>query len=326
LRVAIALVALFTFFLILQVTNTVTVSSELTNTPGNLAVFNLTPSNNATGVKDFTVIVSASGFNGTATALNLPVNQGDQVTIRFVYGDQSLSFDNPHKMRIGGYNIVTGNIDRLIPVQIVNFTASQVGRFQFICIIPCYGMENLQAGFIIVSASSRQAPVATNLSHLNVEASGNIVTLSVVLANQKGAPISGAIVEFYVSTDFGPVKMGQNTTASDGTAQLAFSMTTPREIFVTAGFAGSGQYLQSQTGTSFTPPPGQVEATQGAPWVNGQAPSVDLRLAGIEPVHSIIIVTVGLIVILSVWSVYALVLKEVGAVRRAGRKREEEDR
>lgn len=322
-RATIALVALFAFFVVLQAASMTTALSESTNISGNLPVFDVAPTDNVTGVRDFTVVVSASGFNGTANPLNIQVNQGDQVTIRFVYGDQGLSFDNPHKMRIGGYNIVTGNIDNQIPVQIVNFTASQVGRFQFICIIPCYGMENLQQGFIIVSASKREQPVPTNLSHLNVEASGNTVTLSVLLANQKGAPISGAIVEFYVSTDFGPVKMGQNTTSSDGTAKLSFKMTTPREIVVTVRFAGSGQYLQSQAATSFTPPPTQIEPNIQAPYVNGQSPSVDLRLAGIEPIHSAIIVTVGMLVVLSVWGVYALVLKEIVAVWRANRKREE---
>jgi hypothetical protein len=318
------LVALFTFFLIIQFANATAASSQSTQISGNLKVFNLTPSSNETGVRYFTILVSASGFNGSSNPFYLQVIQGDRVDIRFIYADQDLSFDNPHKMIIGGYNIVTGNVDRLIPLQEVNFTASQVGSFQFYCIIPCFGMENLQEGFLVVSASTRTAPVSTNLSNLNVAADGNIITVSVLLANQKGAPISGAIVEFSVSSDFGPVKMGQNTTGSDGTAKLSFPLNTPRGIFVTVHFAGSGQYLQSQTATSFTPPPLRTEPPLEAPYVNGQAPSVDLRLAGILPTHSLIIVTVGLIVVLSVWGVYALVLKEVVGVWKAGKTMEED--
>lgn len=324
-RGAVALVTLFTFFLILQAanTNTATAYAQSTGISGNLTVFNSMSGSNSTGVRYFTVIVSASGFNGSPNPFYLQVIQGDRIDVRFIYGDQDLSFDNPHKMLIGGYNIVTGNVDRQIPVQEVNFTASQVGSFQFYCIIPCFGMENLQEGFLVVSASTRTAPVSTNLSNLNVAADGNIITVSVLLANQKGAPISGAIVEFSVSSDFGPVKMGQNTTGPEGTAKLSFPLNTPRGILVTVHFAGSGQYLQSQTATSFNPPPRTTEPAPEAPYVNGQAPSVDLRLAGILPAHSLIIVTVGLVVVLSVWCVYALVLREILTVWKAGKKTEE---
>jgi hypothetical protein len=322
-RSAVALVALFTFFLIIQFANATAMSGQSTNISGNLTVLNVTPGSNETGVRYFTVLVSASGFNGSSNPFYLQVIQGDRVDIRFTYADQDLSFDNPHKMLIGGYNIVTGNVDRQIPIQEVNFTASQVGSFPFYCIIPCFGMENLQGGFLVVSASTRTAPVSTNLSQLNVAASGNVITVSVLLANKNGAPISGAIVEFSVSSDFGQVKMGQNTTGSDGTAQLSFPF-TPRAILVSVHFAGSGQYLQSQMSTSFIPPPRQTEATLEAPYINGQAPSVDTRLAGILPVHSLIIVTVGLIVVLSVWCVYALVLKEVVEVWKASKTMEED--
>jgi len=317
-----ALVALVTFFLMLQFAHATAASASSKVISGNLNVSNLTPSSNETGVRYFTVLVSATGFNGSPNPFYLQAIQGDRIDIRFVYSDQDLSFDNPHKMLISGYNIVTGNIDRQIPVQEVNFTASQVGSFQFYCIIPCFGMENLQEGFLVVSASTRTAPVSTNLSHLNVGASGNIVTASVLLANRNGAPISGAIVEFSVSSDFGQVKMGQNTTGSDGTAQLSFQMVPLRGVVVTVHFAGSGQYLQSQTETAFTPPPQQIELPLEAPYVNGQEPSVDVRLEGVLPVHSMIIVTVGLIVVLSVWSVYALVVKEVVAVWKAGKTME----
>lgn len=323
-RAAAILVALFTFFLIVQFANATPASAQLTNISGKLTVFNSPPSVNETGVRYFTVLVSASGFNGSPNPFYLQVIQGDRVDIRFVYADQDLSFDNPHKMLIGGYNIVTANIDQLIPVQEVNFTAGQVGSFQFYCIIPCFGMENLQEGFLVVSASTRTAPVSTNLSQLNVAANGNIITVTVLLVNAKGAAISGAIVEFSVSSDFGQVKMGQNTTGSDGTAQLSFLLNTPRPILVTAHFAGSGQYLQSQTATSFHPPPRQTPPPLETPYVNGQAPSVDLRLAGILPIHSLIIVTVGLIVVLSVWCVYALILKEVVKVWKAGKITEED--
>ncbi len=322
-RSMLAIVALFTFVLVLATLNVSPTSAQMLRTYGNFTVANSSGDSNSTGVKFFTVIVSASGFNGSQNPFYLDVIQGDRVDIRFVYGDQDLSFDNPHKMLIGGYNIVTGNVDRAIPVQEVNFTASQVGSFQFYCIIPCFGMDNLQNGFLVVSASLRTAPVSTNLSHLTLAASGDVITATVLLTNQKGAPISGAIVEFWVSSDFGQVKMGQNSTDSDGTAQFSFPLKTPRGIVVTAHFAGSGQYLQSQTATTFSPPQRTTGPPPEAPYVNGQAPSVDVRLAGILPIHSLIIVTVALVIVISVWSVYGLVVKEIIEVRKAGKTGDE---
>jgi hypothetical protein len=324
LRGAIVLVALFTCFLILQTLSAAPVSAQGAHVSGNLIVSDSAKGGNSTGVRHFTVIVSASGFNGSPNPLYLQAIQGERVDIRFVYGDQFLSFDNPHKMLISGYNIVTGNIDRAIPVQEINFTAGQVGSFQFYCIIPCFGMDNLQNGFLVISASTQTAPVSTNLGNLKVEATGTIITASVLLSNQKGAPISGAIVEFAVSSEFGPVKMGQNVTGPDGTAQLSFPLNTPRDILVTAHFAGSGQYLQSQLSTSFSPPPLKTGPPPETPYVNGQAPSVDLRLAGILPIHSLIIVALGLVVVISVWSVYALVLREIAVIWKAGKRMDED--
>jgi len=318
-RRVLLLVALFAFFIIVQTPCGATAKSLQVS--GSLKVSNFGPRDETTAVKSFTVIVSSSGFNGSSNPFYLQVVQGDQVDVRFIYGDQDLSFDNPHKVLIGGYNIVTPDIDSQAPVQEVKFTANQVGSFQFYCIIPCFGMNNLQNGYLVVSASTRSAPVSTQLSNLDVAANGNIITASVLLMNPQGAPISGAIVEFSVSTDFGPVKMGQNTTGSDGVAVLSFPLNAPRDIFVTAHFAGSGQYLQSQTSTSFSPPPQANEPALESPYINGQAPGVDLRLAGVVPFQSSIIVSVGLIIVLSVWSVYALVVKEMLTVWRAGKQK-----
>ncbi len=81
-----------------------------------LAVENSTPTHSNATAKIFTIIVGSSGFNGSVSPISIQVTQGDNVTIKFVYGDENLSFDNPHAIRIEGYNIETGKIDRETPL------------------------------------------------------------------------------------------------------------------------------------------------------------------------------------------------------------------
>ncbi len=328
----------FTFFVLLQPASAIQVAPyESTTQPGILAVQKLNSTDNGTETRIFTVIVGSSGFNGSAYPINIQVSQGDKVTIRFVYGDGSLSFDNPHIILIDGYNIETGKIDRETPVQELTFTAGQVGNFHFHCALPCVGMENLQQGTLVVATSKQGAPIATNLTQMKVENNGNGISISARLTDQQGAPVSGAIVNFYVSTDFGPLNLGQNATASDGSVQFEYSPGSLREMVVTAAFAGSGRYMESKAATSFIPQSAQgsggvlVLVSPGAlqppanlvsPYLSGQVSAMDLRLVGVQPVLGAIIVTIALLIVISVWSVYALVVKEILAVRKAGKAQE----
>ncbi len=334
--VIVAVIA-FTFFLLLQPANATQVApyGSIAQS-GVLAIQKPNSTDNGTETSLFTVIVGSSGFNGSADPISLQVSQGDRVTIKFVYGDENLSFDNPHIVLMDGYNIQTGKIDRETPVQELTFTAGQVGSFHFHCALPCVGMENLQQGTLVVVTSKQGAPIATNLTQMKVETSGNGISISARLTDQQGLPVSGAIVHFYVSTDFGPLNLGQNATASDGTVQFDYSPGSLREMVVTAVFTGSGRYLESKAATSFipqsmqtsgvlvlvSPVPLQPPANLVTPYLSGQVPAMDLRLVGVQPVPAAIIVTIALLIVISVWSVYALVVKEILALRKAGKAQE----
>lgn len=104
-------------------------------------------------VKSFTIYVSYLGFNGTSGNLNLNVKQGDSVSIKFIWNDTGLGFDNAHQLEVQGYGVISAVIDQELPISVIQFTASKAGSFQINCIIPCLGMGNLQNGWLIVAPS-----------------------------------------------------------------------------------------------------------------------------------------------------------------------------
>jgi rusticyanin len=102
-------------------------------------------------VKSFEIYVSYLGFNGTSGNLDLNVKQGDSVSIKFVWNDTTLGFDNAHQLEVQGYGVISAVIDQGLPASVIQFTASKAGSFQINCIIPCEGMANLQNGWLIVA-------------------------------------------------------------------------------------------------------------------------------------------------------------------------------
>jgi hypothetical protein len=268
--------------------------------------------------ENFTVIVSSSGFNGSSGTIEIVANQGDQVTIRFVYGDGNLTYDNPHVIRIEGYNIQTDQLNKAATVQVLTFTANQVGSFQFHCMIPCFGMENLQQGVFTVTPST-QATVSTSvLTSLNVEAHAGALTLSTRLTDEYGNPIPGVFVNFMVSTDFGSMSIGHNVTASDGTVKLVYRPSSLWPMTITAHFAGGAGYLPSNATETYTVDVGRSVPT--TPYISGQSPTVDLRVVGVPPLVANAIVILVLLVVVSVWSVYGFVLKEIFTIRKADKE------
>ena len=101
----------------------------------------------------FTVYVSHLGFNGTSGKLNLLVDQGDAVSIKFVWNDSSLGFNNAHQMEVQGYGVVSAVISQKSQLSVIQFTADKAGSFQINCIIPCDGMDNLQNGWLVVNSA-----------------------------------------------------------------------------------------------------------------------------------------------------------------------------
>lgn len=281
-------------------------------------------------VKVFTLAVARTGFNGSSGGINLQVNQGDRIRINFVYGDGDLRQDNPHVVTIDGYNIETGEISKKNPIETVEFTAGQVGKFRLYCSIPCLGMENLQQGMLEVSPPKLGTFIRTSLSarHLEVHhpyidhslAHTDLLHVIAYVMDETGSPVAGVLVDFLVSTRFGIVKVASNMTEADGSAHLLYPLAALREMKVTVSFWGSGGYMASNATELFTPvvSVGEIPET---PFLSGQNSLVDLRVVGIQPHVGATLMALIALVVGSVWLTYAYVLSQILKIKRVSSKR-----
>src|SRR5208283_5377590 len=176
---------------------------------GSMAIITNQTTGESSGVDVFTVLVSSRGFNGSANTLNLDVSQGDQVDITFVYSDPTVN--TAHQIALEGYNIRTSVIDQANPITKIQFVAGQVGSFLIHCIIPCIGMENLQNAWLLVKQSTGTL-IGTTLTLRNLGLTGSVLNILARVTDKTGNPLTGLIVSFYVSTDFGMMKIGDNVT------------------------------------------------------------------------------------------------------------------
>ncbi len=110
-----------------------------------------TPSNQEKGT--FQIEVSRHGFNDTPGEFRLAVEEGQEVEITFVYGDEDLSQNNPHIITIPAYGITTATLDKENPEDTVSFTASKSGEVSFMCTLYCVGHTNLRKGSIVIQPS-----------------------------------------------------------------------------------------------------------------------------------------------------------------------------
>ena len=102
----------------------------------------------------FRVEVSLNGFNNTPGEFRLEVEEGQEVEITFVYGDNDFPVNNPHIIAIPDLGITPFILDQNNPEFTVSFTASKVGEvtlFPFICTqTACAGHNNLLGGIIVI--------------------------------------------------------------------------------------------------------------------------------------------------------------------------------
>ena len=278
------------------------------------------------GSELFTMMVSSQGFNGSSNTLNLIVSQGDQVSITFVYDDPSVN--TAHEIAIVGYNMQTAIIDQANPTSRIQFIAAQTGTFLIHCIIPCVGMENLQNAWLVVKQSVGKIIKTTltlqtslTLQPLqNLAVSGSSLRMIARVADSAGNPITGLIVSFYVSTDFGMMEVGNNVTDTNGEARFTYPLASIRNMTVEAYFPGSGIYQSGNVTASLSPSnAGTVFVSIGGE--NNQPPGgegtfFDPRLVGVPENVSAVLATIVLIVILCVWSTFAYVVSLVLKIRR----------
>ena len=282
------------------------------------------------GSEQFAVMVSSQGFNGSSNTLNLQVSQGDEVTITFVYDDPTVN--TAHEIAIVGYNMQTAIIDQANPTSKIQFIAAQTGTFLIHCIIPCVGMENLQNAWLVVKQSVGKIIQTTltlqtslTLQTLqNLALSGSSLRMTARVTDRVGNPITGLIVSFYVSTDFGMMKVGNNVTDTNGQASFTYPLASIRNMTVEAYFPGSGIYQSGNATTTLTPSnAGTVFVSIGGE--NNQPPGgegtfFDPRLVGVPQNITIVLAAIVLIALICVWSTFAYVVSLVLKIRRHNSK------
>jgi len=273
------------------------------------------------GAKIFTVLVSSQGFNGSSNTLNIEVSQGDQVAITFVYNDPTV--DTAHLIAVETYNIQTAIIDKAHPTSKIQFVAGQAGSFLIHCIIPCVGMENLQNAWLLVKQSTGRM-IGTTVTLQSLDIAGSILNIRARVTDIAGNPITGLIVSFYVSTDFGMMKVGDNATDNGGVAHLSYQLASIRDMKVEAYFPGSGIYQSGNATVSLTPSnSGTVFISIGADNhpPGGEGGFFDIRLVGVPPEVNLVLVALVLVAILCVWSTYAYVISLILKIKRQNSKR-----
>jgi hypothetical protein len=270
---------------------------------------------------EFTVVVSSIGFNGTSGPFSIAVNQGDTVTIHFVYGDNSLSFDNPHRVFIDSYALTTGTIDRTTPIQTLTFTVGQAGQFKFHCDLPCFGMENLQQGVLVVRPHCRNGSlIPTGFSPLLSQVRAQrALAIFAYLSDLNDTPIAGVLVNFHVSTDFGQMSIGQNSTYSNGMAELTYTPGSIATLDVTASFAGTCVYQASSVTATLQLPAPSTNPGGQSPYISGQA-LIDTRLVGVQVALALLVITLGVIVVASLWSTIGYVFLRIFRISKADEK------
>ena len=294
---------------------------------GSMTIITSQTTGEDSGVEIFTVLVSSHGFNGSANTLNLDVSQGDQVDITFVYSDPTVN--TAHQIALEGYNIRTSVIDQANPITKIQFVAGQIGSFQIHCIIPCVGMENLQNAWLLVKQSAG-ATIGTRLTlrnGLSLALNGSVLNIIARVTDKAGNPITGLIISFYVSTDFGLMEIGNNVTDTNGVARFTYPLPSLRNMTVAAYFPGSGIYLSGNATAPFAP----SNSGMGTGFVSigsginnppgGEGGFFDPRLVGVPTEVNVVLAAIVLIVILCVWSTFAYVVSLVLKIKKHNSKK-----
>jgi hypothetical protein len=279
----------------------------------------------------FVIVVSRQGFNGTADALSVTVQQGDLVNITFLYGDYDLPVDNPHAIMIDGYGIKTVNIDRSNPKATVQFVADSSGTFSFYCYIPCLGMENLLGHLIVTPAQNQALPSTLDLAVMNANSKSGFFLISATVKDTSGQPLTAIPVKFYENTSFGRLLLGTAPTNSQGVAVLNYTSSRTGKVQIIAENPGSTQYAESSKSIFLTMPSrtngahpgGQIylgvrQLSQPSNIFYGIPYPPNLAMIGVPRLTNIITITLVGVIVLSVWSTYAYLARQIAGLPRQG--------
>ena len=289
--------------------------------------------------KHFTVVVSRNGFNGTSEPFVLNLVEGEMVHITFLYGDDDLSYDNPHVIFLVGYDLRTSLISKSNPTATMEFMATRTGAFAFYCVIPCQGMMNLESGVIEVAPRpAGTMPTSVEITVQETAVQGQAVTIQATLM-QGSQPVPNVHVDFYLNTTFGPMKIGTGETDHKGVARIGYKFFSSGQVTVKVQFAGSWSLAASSNQLNLDVEPrreGPVhvsilpgfsgESISSLPFVRGQNRMPDLRLVGVPFSQGVPVITVIFLIVGSVWATYAYVFAQLRAIVRGSSSEQMEEK
>ncbi|MEM0506929.1 MAG: hypothetical protein QXW58_06720 [Thermosphaera sp.] len=278
-------------------------------------------SNAQPSVREFTIIVSRMGFNGSAE-LRIEVSQGDTVKLTFLYGDHDMKMDNPHIIEIEKFGVkveLSGEEDK----KTVELTINQPGAFSIRCILRCRGHENLQNGVLVV----KETEISTESLRLTISANENrpgIYLLTAKAMTEDGQPVQGILVEFLDYTPLGYVSLGAAPTNIEGIAALEYKPPKigPRQIL--AVFGGSGKFKPANatltiTSTIASPPQLPIDLSETS--VRGENLWPDPRLVGVQAGANTVLVVLAASVVVTAWMIVLWTARSVLKLRREGMPR-----
>jgi hypothetical protein len=282
------------------------------------AEIRVSQNNEKPSMKEFLIVVSRGGFNGSRD-LQLTVEQGDTVKIKFVYGDTDLQTDNPHRIEIPEYGISV-RLSREEPSEEVTLVTNQPGSFKIRCTLRCRGHENLQDGVLVVRPTSKKLTNVKISPWLSSTPSGYLVGAMVLTENDE--PVKGIIIRFLVETSFGPVVIGSAVTNHAGNASLLYKPPSAGKYVVHIVFDGGGGLSAANatavlTSTMAFPPlelP-QVNIVSQNYWP-------DPRLIGVPIEANTVLIVLVSSVVMTAWGVILFTVRSLLQIRRISEDRE----
>lgn len=274
-------------------------------------------------VKTFVIEVSHHGFNHTSGKLTITVNEGDRVRLVFKYADHDLQSGNPHVIYLGGYNMETAEINASNPEATLEFTAGQIGEFNFYCAIPCAGMSELQLGyFVVVPSSSSRMETHMTLSAARASPERNELSIVARMTSHDERPVAGIVVKFYVNTSFGPMLIGSATTDNSGVASITYTGPLHKTMQIIAVFTGSGSFAMSSASMVVSVEARRIEQEPvGLPYSLGQNALPDIRAVGVPLQSALTIVGILGLIVGSIWSIYGYVAYQLLGVWKGAKQR-----
>lgn len=280
--------------------------------------------------KQFTIEVSRNGFRVLDGPIHqmkgethLAINQGDQVTITFIYADTDYEKNNPHRIAIGRMRVDSGILDAENPRRTVNFIARRDGEALFRCVKLCEGHKRLQDGRLMVQAVA--GAVAAEPTTLAVDipremVRGRETALAAVLTDAAGNPVQDASISFLVKSDFFVqdwMEVGEATTDSSGVAVTRYTPAQTDDFQLQASFPGDSAYQASEVSFNIR--------LVGAPRLYEPDVGLDVPKLGpkgvafggapgfrVPPVAGIALS----VLVLGIWSIYLFVVSQVYRISR----------